>query len=267
MCIIIVNKEGTLEKSIFKNCFEKNNDSAGFMFSNNGELKMYKTMNSVNGLYNKYLKVRETNNLPIIIHFRIATGGKIDMNNCHPFYINDDLGFCHNGIIDLPWEIKNHCDTVCFNEAILKELHEDFLTNKATKELLSKYISWSKLAFLNKDGKFTIINEEKGHWSKDDKNWFSNNSYVKYEPVKTSYDYNAQRSLFNDKLDKEYEDYKQKCVVGAKKIKFVERKCFNCGVELSTLEEEWGCCDACFSTISDEERNEIMLKYEFDAFE
>ena len=35
----------------------------------------------------------------VLIHFRIKTHGPIDKNNCHPFLVNNSLGFIHNGII------------------------------------------------------------------------------------------------------------------------------------------------------------------------
>ena len=110
-----------------------------------------------------------------MLHFRIGTSGKIDLNNCHPFTVNNNLAFVHNGIINsIELTNINYSDTWHFNK-LLKQLPNDFLNNKAITELLSNYIEYSKLIFLDNKGAFKIINEDLGHWNNN--NWFSNNSY------------------------------------------------------------------------------------------
>jgi len=112
----------------------------------------------------------------IIIHFRIATSGLIDVNNCHPFEVNNQVAFAHNGIINIEsTEIKS--DTVIFRDEILSKLPVDFMKNSAILELIGGYAKNSKLIFLNTSGDVIIMGEKEGVW--DDGIWYSNNSYKK----------------------------------------------------------------------------------------
>ncbi len=83
----------------------------------------------------------------------------------------------HNGIIDIPLQKESKiCDTIAFNEKILKQLPSNFLDNPAILDLISRYAERSRLLFMNNQGKYWIINENLGHWDKKG-NWFSNYSY------------------------------------------------------------------------------------------
>lgn len=117
------------------------------------------------------------NNLesPFLIHFRIATHGTVDTFNCHPFFINKNLTFIHNGIISGIGTDKLMSDTQLFNEKILKKLPKDFYKKEEYKLLIEKFIVGSKLITLDINGDVAIFNESSGHWK--DGVWFSNNSY------------------------------------------------------------------------------------------
>jgi len=120
-----------------------------------------------------------------IVHFRLATAGKKDEENCHPFEITSDLHMGHNGIISIAQSIsKDHSDTWHFVEQVIKPIRDDmgdnkFLANTGLHFLLDQSIGHSKLAFLHADGRYLLINEEAGHWD-DKKNpqiWYSNDTY------------------------------------------------------------------------------------------
>jgi len=36
-----------------------------------------------------------------IIHYRMKTHGDIDMDNCHPSRVTDDIWMAHNGILSM----------------------------------------------------------------------------------------------------------------------------------------------------------------------
>ena len=198
MCIAILNTKGTISKEILQNCWNNNKDGAGIIYTTlNNELKIFKEMTNFDKFYNEYKKVRKQNKESnFVIHFRIATSGKIDLNNCHPFKVNKNLAFVHNGMIDIEPMNSNVSDTYTFNEAIIKNLGNNFLYNEAIIRLIESYIGYSKLIFLNSFNEATIINEDLGHWNGN--NWYSNNSY---EDKKTKSNY---ASIVNNHYDKDF---------------------------------------------------------------
>jgi hypothetical protein len=173
MCIAILNTKGQIKDKHIKNSWDNNDQGAGMLWNERGQMQTFKTYD-----YKEFLsKYKELRKNPIInkivLHFRIATSGHDKYVNLHPFKVNDNLGFVHNGIISGLGDQK-HSDTFYFNE-MLKKLPDNFLSNDTTRELISNYIGYSKLIFLHSDDSDTIINEHLGHWS--GLNWYSNDSY------------------------------------------------------------------------------------------
>lgn len=177
MCIAILNSEGKLDKTTFQNCWENNPDGAGIAFLKNQSVFLVKEMESVDRLYTIYSRIRRKNTLPIVIHFRVATSGLIDQENCHPFEVFPGLAVAHNGIIDNVKPTKTSSDTRIFIKEILRRLPQNFLFNEGIRQLIAGFIEDSKLVFLNKHGFYTIINEHLGHWDEEHINWYSNSSY------------------------------------------------------------------------------------------
>jgi predicted glutamine amidotransferase len=198
MCIAILNPNDVmLDKETLKNCWDNNGDGAGMLWTENGELKTYKAMVSFDKLWNMYNEIRKSRhskNSQVVIHFRISTHGKINRTNCHPFIVNDEIGFVHNGIISKLERHLEYSDTYMFNEQVLKELPKDFYKNQVYHDLIESYIGSSKLLFLDKNNDAYIIGESMGVW--DMGCWFSNTTY-KYsryvdmggvKVLKTTYD-------------------------------------------------------------------------------
>ena len=178
MCIAILNKkEATLKRELLKNCWDNNGDGAGLLYiDNKKQMKTFKELKSFEVFYQEYSRVKKSyGKRNIVIHFRISTHGKIDETNCHPFLVNDNLGFVHNGMIyDVPTS-KDYSDTYMFNEVVLKNFTEGFEYNEIILDMLEGFIGGSKLVFLNSNNDFAIVNEKAGHWANGC--WFSNGSY------------------------------------------------------------------------------------------
>ncbi len=190
MCIAIFKPgDKTLSKELLSVCFENNNDGAGFAYINVDSqgikrIKIKKSM-TFDGFWSKYERAtRISPNSPFIIHFRIATHGTVDLFNCHPFKINEDLVFAHNGIISKVKKDAKKSDTQVFNETILKKLGKGLLfDNPVVQELIEDYIGGSKLILMDVNGAFRIFNEKSGNTQ--DGVWFSNYSWkakVTYTP-------------------------------------------------------------------------------------
>ena len=181
LCIAIVQTPGSIvtDKQL-RNCFDNNSDGCGFAYVQEDhvghrKLKIFKTMD-FDTFLRKYKRALSNNlDSPFLIHFRIATHGTVDTFNCHPFFINKNVAFIHNGIISGIGTDKLMSDTQLFNEKVLKKLPKDFYKHESYKLLIEKFIVGSKLMTLDIDGHVTIFNEASGHWKEGV--WFSNHSY------------------------------------------------------------------------------------------
>lgn len=196
MCIAIYKPVGKeLSEAVLKTCFHNNNDGAGFAYISTDyhgvkRVKLKKFM-KFDQFYTAYKRATDTApDSPFIIHFRIGTHGEKTVYNCHPFYVDKNLVFIHNGIISGVGTDVKKSDTQLFNDKILKKLPKGWESNEAIQELIADYIGYSKLIFLNVSGEVYIVNEKKGNWN--DGIWYSNESYKerKYTPHTT---YNSGR--------------------------------------------------------------------------
>jgi len=198
MCIAIYKPEGkVLSLATLKECYTSNPDGAGFMYAENKKLHIEKGFFSFQTFYDAFKKHESKQ---AVIHFRIKTHGKIDTANCHPFAVNNSVGFVHNGVIS-GYGDADFSDTVRFNEAILRPLVSKWgnlaLFQDPIIELIEGRIGYSKLVFLDRHGNHKIMNEHKGQW--DDGVWYSNDSYKPYvAPVST---WENKSSWYDTKYD------------------------------------------------------------------
>lgn len=187
MCIAIYKPEGKIiPYNTLKECYDANPDGAGFMYAENKQLHIQKGFFTLQDFYKEYVKHQDKK---AVLHFRIKTHGKIDTTNCHPFAVNNALGFVHNGIIS-GFGDATHSDTIGFNHGVLQPLVNKWgnlaLFQDPMKDLIESRIGYSKLIFLDRHGNHNILNESKGIW--DDGIWYSNNSYKPYvAPVTTNW--------------------------------------------------------------------------------
>ena len=181
MCIAILNTPNvTFPKSLISNCWDNNSDGAGLIYANAGTLYTFKELDSVDKFYNHYIDVRRRYpKSKIVLHFRIGTSGGINLDNCHPFSVDKNLAFVHNGIIaELNGIHPKKSDTNLFNERILQKLPVSFENNGAIMSLIEEYIGSSKLVFLNAKNEAVIVNEGLGKEDEKYPNcWFSNTTY------------------------------------------------------------------------------------------
>ena len=179
MCIAILKPKGeNISKQRLETCFDNNDDGAGYVFAMNGALHFFKGFFRFKDFWKSYVQNVVNNGNPIsAIHFRITTHGKTNTANCHPFKVNDNLGFIHNGVIDMVDvdKKKKRSDTSVFNDTILKQLPSNFIRNTAICDLIAESIGNSKLVFLDNNENYMIIAEEQGNWI--DNVWYSNNSF------------------------------------------------------------------------------------------
>jgi len=178
MCIAILNTaKHTIKRTHLKNSWDNNGDGAGILYIKDDKMAVFKEMSNFDTFYNKYLEIKqEHGDKNIVLHFRISTHGKVNEDNCHPFLVDDELGFVHNGMIyDVPTSV-DYSDTYMFNEKYLKLMKKGFDRSNEIMDMVANYIgAGNKLIFLNAKDEYTVVNEKAGHWYKG--SWFSNTSY------------------------------------------------------------------------------------------
>jgi hypothetical protein len=197
MCIIISKTTGIEmpTSEILKNCSVSNTDGAGFAYALPGEMpRIVKGFTNIGKLERAFVNHGITINHNVIIHFRFATHGLKNRQNCHPFPLTNDLkemqylecscdcAVAHNGIFgDMPPSDK-YSDTMKFVAGVLASPHIlAGLHMPPVKELIKGYCGYSsKLAFLTRAG-ITLI----GHWQLEDGLQYSNHGYKGYTRVTT----------------------------------------------------------------------------------
>tara|TARA_B100000131_G_scaffold48458_1_gene43045 strand:- start:3709 stop:4845 length:1137 start_codon:yes stop_codon:yes gene_type:complete len=218
MCIIasIPKNTGTITKNTLETMC--NNNSHGFgiaWIDENNKIQISKSMDQKQ-FVKKCLKVQNDygKKSDILIHARIATSGKTNIANCHPFKVDKNTVFAHNGVLDCVEPTDKKSDTRVFNEVVLKNLKKGFLAKDDVREFLGEIIGSDKLVFLTNnedlDKNTYIINEQNGKW--EDGIWFSNNTYCQWK-FTNSY-VSRDSSVSNTNLNKpliygsaEYNDY------------------------------------------------------------
>lgn len=196
MCIIVYKPKGaTVPLSTLRRCWESNSDGAGFMFPSESSVwgnKGYMTFQSLlralyrAGFYDpdKQKIIKEGK---IVIHFRLASIGKVCPENCHPFPIDKNLDFikaryweaevgvAHNGTLYSETSIGSEIsDTMSFIVSTLASpAVYNNLRDQTILRLLSKTTLGNQFCFMHNDSHVTLL----GNWIQDGGVYYSNKGY------------------------------------------------------------------------------------------
>jgi glutamine amidotransferase len=238
MCLALYKPaKATLNQEEMRTAFKANPDGAGFAYYDPALRRTviqrgYFTFDSLW----KDLKPIMEDNCPLILHFRWATHGDVNVENCHPFALQDGA-LIHNGIISgmgestykssnkyyTPPVGKTCADMECSDDrSDTREFVEDYLADMdmlallSAKKLIEHTIGYSKLVTIHDDGTVIIFNEQSGHWRNGV--WYSNDSYKKAKalsanpanltPTKSAgYDYHGTSSKSADAYWSKWNDF------------------------------------------------------------
>ena len=238
MCLIAVKKQGVKlpDKTQLENGYKNNPDGVGVAILRNNENRIYikKDFNDFDDFYKWAGKNIDINDLAII-HFRLATSGKVDIGNRHPFPITRNklllrktellcnFAVAHNGILsDYSVKDKKYSDTQKFILDILAGLKYK-LDNEAILKLIKNYIGSDKLAIINAIHRKLILI---GEYIEDNGIFWSNNGY-KDIYKKHIWDKNEWACELCDNTKKIKYDEKEKAFLCKKCRRGIKRKGWN----------------------------------------
>ena len=185
MCIIASVPRGrTIEEDKLRTMWKHNPDGAGISYiDDSGKIQVFKTMK-----LKEFMKEWEVIQLKaqsdLLVHMRIATHGSVCLDNNHPFYVDTQTVFAHNGVMPRsfhPPAKRDISDTRYFNETFLQHVKLTGLDDNRFIDHLGEVIgSYNKLVILSANPKLHkesyIINESSGEWAEGI--WYSNDSYL-----------------------------------------------------------------------------------------
>ncbi|MWV62337.1 hypothetical protein DCO58_04770 [Helicobacter saguini] len=188
MCVAILKPKGKdISDKQLELGYEANSHGAGFAYSFENRLVVKKGYFDIDEFIKEIRAVQEScDNPTMIIHFRLASHGVINVQNCHPFNVSENLAVIHNGIMPQPFSTmasrnSTHSDTYYFVEKYLKALYakdSKFFLDSNVMVDIAKQIErkgrGNKLCFLDNAGEYSIINENLGFF--ENGVWFSNDS-------------------------------------------------------------------------------------------
>lgn len=236
MCIIAYKPLNVAfpEENILQNCFDNNDDGAGFMYTHNGEVhihKGYETFEKFMAALNKARAITG-DKVPYVMHFRIATQG-YERTMTHPFPLSSkmenlkrlhykcSIGVAHNGILDITSDgAKTYSDTMKFITDYLSNIIQsfDWYKNKRTKKLIEYLIDGSRLAILDAHSHCELMG--KG-WESDKGIYYSNHTWAYKKYVYTGgtagFSYPRARAWWD------YDDYGDDLVWDKAKGRYVQR--------------------------------------------
>jgi len=192
MCVVIHKPKGVklLEKTL-RACWNANPNGAGYMFSKGGTLVIAKGFMRFKAFRRAYLE-HDLDDSEVVIHFRLATHGKINPEQTHPFLVNNRFGMVHNGIINFQDEFEDiytrhngynlgdgESDTIEFCKKILEKLPNNFEDNDGIKLLLNQFLlaNHSVVVMMDTENKVTKLGLVEGKEMFGC--WFSNDYWNK----------------------------------------------------------------------------------------
>ena len=192
MCVIASIPAGkVIDDKTFYDMWDRNPDGGGIAYiTDNDKIEVFKSMDEEELLAQYKVISKKHGNHDMLIHMRIATHGSVCMDNNHPFWIDPQTVFAHNGILPHafhPPAKSDLSDTRYFNNVYLQYVNPVAFDDDGFREQLGDVIGFNKLVILSTNKKLRkesyIINERLGSW--EDGIWYSNTAHISKPVIKT----------------------------------------------------------------------------------
>lgn len=183
MCIIISTpKRGLVKPSWIDESWRCNRDGGGVAYPLNGLVEIRSGLMTLPDFKAQVEAIPE--DIPAILHFRIATSGGVNPKNTHPWRINERVAMAHNGILTYPHR-EPFSDTGSFVHDVLRPMFEkdpDALRSDYFARWLANYLgSCNSMSFIDGAGKiYNIVGDGNRSPQTDGGVWFSNSTYMPF---------------------------------------------------------------------------------------
>ena len=163
---------------LLEDIFESNPDGIGAMFPGQGKLSVTKALPLSLKAARNFVKALPSDDRALSIHFRIRTHGDINLENVHPYWVEDKrVALMHNGILASGNAADPiHSDTWHYirdNIAPMVADHREVCFNQAFLRMMERDITKSnRFVLMDASGRMEILNRKTGIEYKGV--WFSN---------------------------------------------------------------------------------------------
>lgn len=181
MCLIVHAPKGAkVPEALIQSAMRSNSNGWGIIYHSEGKtrvkknLEMKKLIPTLKSIGSKAER---------LIHLRLATHGDVNITNCHPFRISNDLYMMHNGILhDFADMDKTRSDSKYFADEIVAPLAEhdpNILSAYHFRTIMSEFSSgMNKLAFMDGQGNVMLS----GTWETDSYHQIKLSNTYAYDP-------------------------------------------------------------------------------------
>lgn len=212
MCILIHHNTNTsFNEDHLLDFYTKNSDGFGAIVNRGDKVDIIKHVGTFEDI--KYLYDNEVHGYESVIHFRMRTHGDIDLDNCHPYQVTEDIWMAHNGVLSTgnSKDVKKSDTWHYINDFLrpMLESNPELLQNPAFQSLVADHIGPSnKFGFMDGKGRVTILNRKSGveHFNA----WLSN-TYA-WSPARWGYyaRHGYQGGLWDDDFRYDYGSWAKK---------------------------------------------------------
>ena len=167
MCLLVNQTASSVFSDEFlSGVYQRNKDGLGIMYADEGKLHIFKALpkkaSEFVDFYRAHAEGRDC-----VWHARMQTHGDVDMDNCHPYMVTEDIWVAHNGILSAGnRNDQTRSDTWHFIKNVLRPAlshNPKLLDDKDFIEYMGDLIGGgNKLGFVRSDGRIVVINHELG---------------------------------------------------------------------------------------------------------
>jgi hypothetical protein len=167
MCLLVEQKTTTnFSDEFLADVYSKNSDGLGIMYAENGNVIVRKVLpRSAADFINYYRE--HADGRDCIWHARMKTHGDIDLENCHPYKVTNQIWMAHNGILSSGNDNDpSKSDTWHFIRNVIEPAlayQPDLLESQQYRDFIGDLIGrTNKFGFMTNSGLSVIINRASG---------------------------------------------------------------------------------------------------------
>ena len=213
MCVIVYKPKGVAMPPLetLRACWEHNPDGAGLMFPAGGRVRWKKgcmEWEAFERALRPVAELRDSRELPVALHFRIATHGGVKPGCCHPFPVCKDygrmreaegscgVGFMHNGTLAGLETRAGVSDSMAFAAGVLSPLRAmcgDLVSDGRAARLLAASTQGSRFLLMDGAGGVAVF----GRWFAEDGVLYSNLNHLAAQRQAPRWGEGSQGRLFD----------------------------------------------------------------------